>query len=258
MAAAAATVLLSPTAQAGDAQKLANCPLTGDATDAAAQKLNTLKRRLTVPAPQDIDPNVTLQALVAPGDDTVRWDEKHGATIEGYVAAVRVGGIESVNCHTRDPAFRDTHIELTLTPMTNDDSTHVIVEVTPQVRQEMAKQGIDWSTATLRTTLLGRWIRVSGWLLFDAPHIQEARNTTTGGAHMWRATAWEVHPITAMEVLPGRPRASPDSIRSARPPSAQTLSRSHSQRCSLRDPSEPWHGGSSRGSTPRPGGVHGR
>jgi len=52
-----------------------------------------------------------------------------------------VGGVESVNCHTIDPAFRDTHVELTLDPMANDETTYAIVEVTPQFRQKMAQQG---------------------------------------------------------------------------------------------------------------------
>jgi len=144
--------------------------------------------------------------MVAPGDDTARWDVKHGATIEGYVVDVKVGGVESVNCHTHDPAYRDTHIELTLDPTKTDESTYVIVEVTPQVRQEMAKNGVDWTTKTLRTSLLGRWVRVTGWLMFDVEHKPNAKNTASGGAHIWRATVWEIHPVTAMEVLPGKPQ----------------------------------------------------
>lgn len=204
-AAAAVTLIFSPAARADDARILAHCPPTGDATNVTARALNMLKRRQTVPTPQDIDPHVTLQALVAPGDDTTRWDEKHGATVEGYVAGVKVGGIESVNCHTRGPAYRDTHIELTVNPMTKDESTYVIVEVTPQVRQEMANKGLDWSTRTLRATLLGRWVRIRGWLLFDVQHIDNARNTASRSERIRRATAWEIHPITAIEVLPEQP-----------------------------------------------------
>ena len=202
---AVATLPVARATVADDAQILANCPAVGDAKGTNVRALNTLKRRMTVPTPGDIDPNVTLRAMVAPGDDTTRWDEKRGATIEGYVADVKVGGVESVNCHTHGPAYRDTHIELTLDPAKNDESTYVIVEVTPQVRQEMSSKGVDWSTRTLRTSLLGRWVRVTGWLLFDVEHKPEARNTASRGAHIWRATVWEIHPITAMEVLPGKP-----------------------------------------------------
>jgi hypothetical protein len=200
------TLLFGRMAVADDAEVLANCPVVGDTADPKIQAVNTLKRRMMLPTPTDIDPRVNLEALVAPGDDTHRWDDRRGATIEGFVADVKVGGIESVNCHTRDPAFRDTHIELTLDAMANDETTYVIVEVTPQFRQKVAQQGLDWSTRTLRQTLLGRWVRISGWLMFDSEHKQNAKNTASGGAHIWRATVWEVHPITSIQVLPGKPQ----------------------------------------------------
>ena len=81
----------------------------------------------------------------------------------------------------------------------------VIVEVTPRWRAMLAARGVDWSTATLRRQLLGRWVRVSGWLLFDAEHANAATNTAPGHPHDWRATAWEVHPINDLLVVP-RPR----------------------------------------------------
>src|SRR5882724_2543528 len=142
------TLLFSAMAVADDTRVLANCPIVGDTTNPRVQALNTLKRRMTLPTPAEIDPRVTLKALVAPGDDTNRWDEKRGVTIEGFVADVKVGGVESVNCHTSDPAFRDTHVELTLDTMANDETTYVIVEVTPQFRRTMAQQGLDWRTRT--------------------------------------------------------------------------------------------------------------
>ena len=142
-------------AQDGDeAQTLANCPTEGDAKAADARQLNLLKRRMD--SPRDLDSSVTLTAILAPGDDSHRWNEQHGAAISGYVADVKVGGIESVNCHTKNALYRDTHIELTLDPNNDSEPKHVIVEVTPQWRQVMAKDSVDWTTPTLRKTLLGR------------------------------------------------------------------------------------------------------
>ena len=188
-----------------DAAVLPACPVEGDAKLAAVRELNVAKRRMTVPTPADVDPSVTLAALVTPGNDVDRWNMRRAATISGYVADVKVGGVESVNCHTHDPLYRDTHIELTLDPMHDDESKHVIVEVTPQWREQAAKHGLDWTTPGLRRALLGRWIRVTGWLLFDAEHANASENTAKPGAHVWRATAWEIHPITKIEVLPGKP-----------------------------------------------------
>jgi len=196
----------TPTAFGDDATVLANCPIDGDTKIATVQHLNVLKRRMTVPVAADVDHSVTMAALTLPGDDTTRWNAAKGATIAGYVAGVLVGGVESVNCHTHQAAYRDTHIELTLKPNDNDETTYVIVEVTPQVRQKVAASGTDWSTATLRKQLLGKWIKVTGWLLFDTEHAGSATNTNPDGAKNWRATAWEVHPITSITVLPGKPK----------------------------------------------------
>ena len=203
--------LLAPAADAGhgragagdDAARLAACPVEGDARVPSVRALNILKRRMSVPG--DIDSAVSLAAMLAPGDDTGRFDARKGATVEGYVADVKVGGVESVNCHTHDPAYRDTHIELTLDPLHDAGSKHVIVEVTPQWRATMAAEGIDWDTPALRATLRGHWVRVTGWLLFDVEHADAAANTAPDAPHLWRATVWELHPVTSIEVLPGQP-----------------------------------------------------
>jgi hypothetical protein len=177
------------------------CPMKGDARGQAVQVLNRLKNRYAAPTPIQIDPRITLAAILAPGDDVGRWKAKEGATITGYVYDVRPGGIETVNCHARDGADRDTHIDLVLDPMHSEATRRMIVEVTPRWRAIMATRGVDWSTRALRDRLLGRWVRVTGWMLFDSEHENLSENTAPGGPRDWRATAWEIHPITAIEVV---------------------------------------------------------
>ncbi len=181
------------------------CGMTGDAATPSVQALNRLKNRYTAPDSADIDSQVTLAALVEPGDDRARWDEGRGARIVGYVHDVKPGGVETVNCRARGLPDRDTHIELVLDPMNGGGTRRVIVEVTPRWRAMLAARGVDWSTPTLRRQYLGRWVRVTGWLMFDAEHANASENTAPGRPRNWRATAWEVHPITAIEVVP-RPR----------------------------------------------------
>jgi hypothetical protein len=180
---------------------LANCPVTGDAKKESVKQLNVLKRRMNSPKPADIDGAATLQAVLVTGDDTNRWKTDHGATFEGYVVGVLKGGVESVNCHTHDAAYRDTHIELAMSPDETDKSKFVVVEVTPQVREEMTAKGVDWSTATLKSTLLHHKVKITGWLLFDEEHKPNAENTNPNGTNIWRATVWEIHPITNIEIL---------------------------------------------------------
>ena len=52
------------------------------------------------------------------------------------------------------------------------------------------------------TKLRGRKVTFTGWLFFDAQHSPSARNTNPRGTHNWRATCWEIHPVTEMAVLP--------------------------------------------------------
>lgn len=201
----AALVAVPPVAGLRAQQVYDGCGLEGDAAAATVQALNRLKNRFTAPAPSDVDSQATLAALLRPGDDRARWSDARGASVVGYVHDVKPGGIESCNCRARDAAHRDTHIELVLDPMQAGGGQRVIVEVTPRWRAMMAARGVDWSTATLRRSYLGRWVRVTGWLMFDAEHANASENTAPGRPRNWRGTAWEVHPITSIEVVP-RPR----------------------------------------------------
>jgi hypothetical protein len=186
-------------------QTLEACPAAGDTRSSTRRALNEFKNRTVPPEPVNVDSQVTLAALLAPGDDRDRWDEHRAATVVGYVFDVRPGGIESANCHARDADQRDTHITLALDPGRGNGSERVIVEVTPRIRTLMASRGVDWSTRALRRDLLGRWVRVTGWLLFDSEHAQQSENTAPARPANWRATAWELHPVTAIAIVP-RPR----------------------------------------------------
>ena len=37
--------------------------------------------------------------------------------------------------------------------------------------------------------------------MFDAEHKNKAENTHNGGDGNWRATAWEIHPISALTLV---------------------------------------------------------
>ncbi len=181
------------------------CRMEGDAKSVSVQHLNLLKNRYHAPAPGDFDRAVTLQAMLVPGYDENRWKDTKAAEIIGYVHDVKVGGVESCNCHAKDPLYRDTHIELVLDPMNAGGSKRLIVEVTPRWRHIMQEKGVDWTTRGLRKALLGRWVKVQGWLFFDSEHKNESENTNPGRERNWRATAWEIHPVTSIEVVQ-RPR----------------------------------------------------
>ena len=179
-----------------------NCPLQGDSKQPLARELNPYKNRDDAPLIEQVNRDATLSAWLAPGDDLRRWSREEGAIIEGIVINVKAGGIESVNCHSRELANRDTHIEVAI-DSTATSRRRVIVEVTPRWRSKMAVIA-DWSTSALRRTLIGRHVWFIGWLFDDLEHKQQAENTNQGGDRNWRATVWEIHPVTGIQVLPVR------------------------------------------------------
>lgn len=181
------------------------CPVEGNAKSDRIKELNKLKNRTATPQTADFDTTITLQKLLATGNDTKRWNSSKAVKVIGYVYDVKVGGIETCNCKTKEKDLRDTHIELVTDPMNPAKSLRFVAEVTPRWRQQMKKKEVDWSTRTLRDKYLGRWVLVEGWLMFDEEHEHQAQNTSPDGKNNWRATAWEIHPITKIEVST-RPR----------------------------------------------------
>jgi len=170
--------------------------------------LNRLKSRYNAPPAAHVNSKVTLQRVLErskdkdTGEDTDedRWDEDDAAEVEGYVFDVKSGGLETCNCKKASAERKDTHIELVAAPSKNAKRQRFIVEVTPRVREIMAGKGFMWSTEALTKRIKHQWVRVRGWLLFDAEHWANAQHTNPGGSKIWRATAWEIHPITRLEV----------------------------------------------------------
>jgi hypothetical protein len=180
-----------------------SCPTEGNAKTEHLQELNKLKNRSKFPEAKDINHKITLGEILKKGDDKERWNHEQAAKVIGYVRDVKVGGVETANCKTKDKNLRDTHIELVLNPMSAEKNQAVIVEVTPRIRKIMAEKGIDWSTKMLRSKYLGRWVEVEGWMMYDFEHANMAENTKPGNLKNWRATAWEIHPITSIKIAPG-------------------------------------------------------
>ena len=103
----------------------------------------------------------------------------------------------------------DTHIEFVLNPNSNDENGKgmVVGETTERIRR-LARLGLlesnignDWSLNSLRAQLLGRWVKVKGYLFYDADHHKEAwrvdpqNQIPNNIKDNWRETGWEIHPI---------------------------------------------------------------
>ena len=175
-----------------------NCPAAGIAITSRQRELHRLKNRTALPQAADFDPRVTLDALLQRGDDRDRWSTDRAARVQGLVIDVAYAGSEAANCF--HPCRRDIHILITSRPEAPKNE-HVVLEVTPQFGDWAAAQGIDWSERTLQAQLVGHWCEFEGWLYFDAGHAEESENIAPGNPENWRATAWEVHPVTKITVI---------------------------------------------------------
>src|SRR6185369_5059147 len=175
-----------------------NCPNAGIAFTKRARQLHILKNRTAFPKASDFDSGVTLNSLLQSGDDKDRWQTNHAARIQGEVIDVAYARPEATNCFS--PCRRDIHI-LIASQKPARKNEQVVLEVTPNLRDWAAKQGIDWTEGSLRTQLIGHWCEFAGWLFFDAGHAEESENTAPLNPDNWRATAWELHPVTEITVI---------------------------------------------------------
>ncbi len=171
----------------------APCEIHGSAAPRSREYvINPFKNRSQ--APVTVNPSITLEAL-AKG---ARFEKTEAAAIIGYVALVEPGGRETCNCGAKDAAHKDTHIALvTDLANVNDESKHVVVEVTPRTRRLYHFP----STAMLKKQILHKRVMVTGWLLYDLMHELNAANTNPNGKKIWRATCEEIHPVSGIKVL---------------------------------------------------------
>jgi hypothetical protein len=175
-----------------------NCPSAGIALTRRARDLHRLKNRTALPQPGDFDSHVTLDALLEPGDDTNRWSVDRAARVQGLVIDVAYARPEATNCF--NPCRRDIHI-LISNRKDPPKTEQIVVEVTPNLGNWAASHGIDWSEETLQAQLVGHWCEFEGWLYFDVGHDEESENTRPRDRGNWRATAWELHPVTKITVV---------------------------------------------------------
>src|SRR5687767_5406407 len=175
-----------------------DCLSAGIGITSRARELHRLKNRTAFAQGADLDSRVPLGALLQRGDDRARWSTDRAARVQGLVIDVAYAGAEAANCF--NPCRRDIHI-LIANRKDAAKTEQVVLEVTPKLRDWAADQGIDWSEQTLQAHLVGQWCEFEGWLYFDFGHDEESENIAPGNPENWRATAWEVHPVTKITIV---------------------------------------------------------
>ena len=164
------------------------CGPEGDATNQQAQTLNDNKNRTDQPgASEYVD--IKWDDLKDLPADRVADFQGAPVMVVGFLSHhvnVETGG-ESTNCHLHAPDQVDWHMYLTKSPA-QGIADAVVVETTPRTRPAHK-----WTTTTVGSAVdTPTQVRISGWLMYDIEHVNVIGKE--------RATVWEVHPITRIEI----------------------------------------------------------
>ncbi len=189
-----------------------NCPACGTASNAKGIKLNVLKNRDGKATAPD---KITVADLARAASDTAFPDNKQ-VSVTGYVASVVSGGNqEACNCARND--LRDIHINIVAKPSDQGNlAKYVVVEFTPRWQKNFGLDDSNYQKmlAAVRKDIQGKWIQFDGWTMYDYFHESASKSTRPnlptcpddGQQHPncnWRATPWEVHPVTAYTKVAG-------------------------------------------------------
>jgi hypothetical protein len=170
------------------------CPAAGNAKEQDMTTLDGRKNRVDIPAPNAYIPigwNVMANLPSASPDDL----QGAPVMVEGYLShRIKVQDEkpgESANCNLLQPNEVDWHMYLTNAP-NQGIAQAIVVETTPRTRPLH-----HWNEAALQKLVnTNTQVRISGWLMYDFQHVSEIGTE--------RATVWEVHPITRIEVADGK------------------------------------------------------
>ena len=166
------------------------CGPTGNTTNPTAIALNNSKNRTDLPGDSDyVDIGWSDLKNLPSGrvNDFVSAPVRVVGFLSHKVKVENTGNGESTNCNLTADNEVDWHIYLTSSPA-QQISSAIIVETTPRTRPQHK-----WTTLMLAPFVDSQTqVRISGWLMYDTEHM--------GVIGTQRATVWEVHPITRIEV----------------------------------------------------------
>jgi hypothetical protein len=181
-----------------------DCPVAG-CGELGDSLLNAAKNRTDVPAhptkmtlddvraipePQRWNTGSNRSSIKGPGK------EGTGVVVTGFLLKVKPEGGESCNCGLTRRV--DTDVHLALVDPEEGEEESVTAEITPRVR---ANGHPDWVFKNVNDHE-GEYVRVTGWLMLDTKHIPQSHRLLheRPNHNLKRATNWEVHPVTKMEV----------------------------------------------------------
>src|SRR5262249_6922757 len=113
--------------------------------------------------------------LLAAGPQGLQEDQ--GAEITGWVVSRKHERPEACNCHSK--TRRDWHVLVAQRGDETPPARRVVTQITPRLPPRPADRGDQ--------------AKVRGWIFYDSRHAND----------LGRGTAWEIHPVTSIEVITG-------------------------------------------------------
>jgi hypothetical protein len=147
--------------------------------------------------------------------------ENQIVSLTGWLVLAYAGPPETTNCGS--PIFHDWHLEIFENPSDHapqvGDPTPIICEITPRTESRIYRDGVRIQSRAeffrlqdvsyKATGHKACKVRVTGYLLLDDDHNGSADVgsavqwfSRNGFHHPWRSTAWEIHPVVKIEVVP--------------------------------------------------------
>jgi len=154
--------------------------------------MNRMKNRDDITG--SIDHSITIQDLIKTPEQA-DLDENSALEITGFVADV-IDGTPRETCNCARSDIADIHIDVVAKQKDrNNNDKYVIVEISPRFQNKLGDM------KSVKKKITGKWVKFTGWLTYDYKHRSNAANVKKTG-NIWRATAWEVHPVTKFKVVP--------------------------------------------------------
>jgi hypothetical protein len=147
--------------------------------------------------------------------------ENQIVSLTGWLVLAYAGPPETTNCASA--VFHDWHLEIFENPSDHTpwegDPTPIICEITPRTERGLYRESVRIQSLAgffrlkdvsyHATGQKAQKVRVTGYLLWDDDHNGSADVGSTvqwfsknGFHHPWRSTAWEIHPVIKLEVIP--------------------------------------------------------
>lgn len=179
------------------------CPACGSAKSVKAQRDNVLKNRDESATNVKI---LTVENIRNPIFNDSFYPNM-AVEVTGYVAKVVGGSLaESSNCGRRD--LRGIQIYIVARWSEEyDQNKYVVIEISPRWAKKLGLDDSNFQNMlkTLQNQIQKKWVRFRGWMFYDSVHIDQSESTNPGNRWNWRATPWEIHPVTYYEVLERQP-----------------------------------------------------